>query len=345
MQNTLLSFYFDPDPIAFTVPYFDFEVRWYGILFALGFILGYFFVERVFFRMIDGTREILPRDIASMDALKKAVEKMRGVEGETKVREDKAYLGLVNRSLASMPGLKTRSDIVKLFPGAVLPTKELASLFTDRLLWFIIAGCIIGARLGHVLFYDLHYYLAHPAQIFNLRAGGLASHGGAVGVMLGLYAYTALYRSRFSEISFLKLLDVVVVPTALVAFFIRIGNFINQEILGHPTDMPWGVVFGHPVEGGGAVARHPVQLYEALFYLFTYVLLLLLANRLKVGRLAGLFFLLVFGSRFVLEFFKEPQSLVINEHSLLAGQLLSLPFIALSLYLLLRREAAPAKTE
>lgn len=343
MQDVLLALHFDPDPVAFTIPYLDLEVRWYGILFALGFILGYFAVERIFFRMIDKTTKLFPRDILSMESLVKAVEKMRGGGKEFKKGEEVSYLAAINHSLNGMPGILHRGDVAKLFPGAIIPTKDLASLFTDRLLWFIIAGCIIGSRLGHVFFYDFQYYAQHPLEIFNLRAGGLASHGGAAGVLLALFAYAKVYKNRFLEISFLRLLDIVVVPTALVAFFIRIGNFLNQEILGNPTDMPWGIVFGHPVEGGGLIARHPVQLYEALFYLLTWVLLLFLANRLKVGRLSGLFFLMVFGSRFLLEFFKEPQSMVFNESSLLAGQLLSLPFIALSLYLLFRPAQAAAK--
>ena len=122
----------------------------------------------------------------------------------------------------------------------------------------------------------------------------------------------------------------------------RLGCFfagLPDRTFGVPSALPWAVNFGD------GTLRHPVQLYEALFYLLTWVLLLFLANRLKVGRLSGLFFLMVFGSRFLLEFFKEPQSMVFNESSLLAGQLLSLPFIALSLYLLFRPAQAAAKPE
>jgi prolipoprotein diacylglyceryl transferase len=235
--------------------------------------------------------------------------------------------------------MKSRSELVALFPENLISTKELASFFADRLLWAVIAGCIIGARLGHVLFYDFPYYAANPLEVFNLRAGGLASHGGTIGVLLAVYLYAVFYRKRFPELKFLRLLDFIVVPTAFVAFCIRIGNFINQEILGKPTDLPWGVIFGHPAEGGALVPRHPVQLYEGIFYLFTFFLLMALQGRFKPGRLTGLFFLCIFGSRFLLETFKEPQSQVFSENFLLAGQVLSIPFILIGLALL----AAPKK--
>lgn len=335
MQDFLLAIFIDPNPNAFTIPFIDISVRWYGILFTLGFFLGYFTVEKAFFRLIEATKTLYKRDIASSTHFQKALKTL-GFPSSID------YPSL-NQKLES-ESIQSRNDLVRLFPKSLIPTKELSSFFIDRLLWFVIAGCIIGARLGHVLFYDLPYYMQYPLEVFNLRAGGLASHGGTLGILLAVFLYTRIYKLKFPEINFLRLLDFIVIPTALVAFFIRLGNFINQEILGSPTDLPWGVIFGHPAEGGGLIARHPVQLYEGLFYLFTFFLLNALKNRFKDGRLTGLFFILIFGSRFLLEIFKEPQSQVLNENLLLAGQLLSIPFILLGLVLLLRpsnRQSTP----
>ena len=312
MVQFFLSIFFDPDPEALTIPYFDLSIRWYGILFTLGFVFGYFAIEKAFNKIIESTTTLFRRDFRSQ------------LTPET--------LATFNQEFK----VQTRSEFIPLAPFTMIATKNLASFFTDRLLWFTILGGIIGARLGHIVFYDLHYYSTYPLEVFNLRAGGLASHGGAVGVLLAVYAYTKIYAQRFPEINFLRLLDLIVIPTALIAFFIRVGNFFNQEILGSPTTLPWGVIFGHPADGGGLIARHPVQIYEALFYLFTFFLLKSLQNSLQEGRLTGLFFLLVFGSRFFIEYLKEPQSQVFNESFFHAGQLLSIPFMILGLFLFIK---------
>jgi phosphatidylglycerol---prolipoprotein diacylglyceryl transferase len=207
----------------------------------------------------------------------------------------------------------------------------------DRLTLYVVLGTILGARLGHLLFYEHPQdYLLHPLRIFWIREGGLASHGGALGIFVAL----ALFSSKMN-ISWTRLLDFLAPCAALVAVFIRIGNFINQEVLGTPSHLPWAVLFMHPQDGSFPIPRHPVQLYEAVCYLFLFVLLWRMTVRPKYlltqGRLIGLFLILCFGSRFLIEFFKMEQSSLWNGVALLSvGQWLSLPFIALG-YLFLKR--------
>lgn len=214
---------------------------------------------------------------------------------------------------------------------------ERALLAVDRLTWFIVIGTIVGARLGLVLFYDLEYFLSHPDKIVKIWEGGLASHGGTIGVLISIFLFLRWHRKLLPEFSFVSLLDYIVVPTALVACLIRVGNFFNQEILGYPSDLPWAVIFGHPMEMAAVVPRHPVQLYEGLIYLATFVILYVLwrykEQRLREGVMTGIFFILVFGSRFLLEFLKLPQGGVLNETYLQTGQYLSIPFIVLGIVL------------
>lgn len=215
--------------------------------------------------------------------------------------------------------------------------KELSVFYADRVTWFIVVGTVVGARLGHILFYDLSYYLDHPDKIFKTWEGGLASHGGTIGVLLSLYLFLRWYRKQLPELTFISLIDIIVVPTALVACFIRIGNLFNQEVLGYPSTVPWAIIFGHGVDDAAAVPRHPAQLYEAAAYLGTFILLYSLwkyrGQTLKVGTLTGLFFICIFGSRFLIEFLKLPESI---DHSFFhMGQYLSLPFILLGVLLLI----------
>jgi prolipoprotein diacylglyceryl transferase len=210
---------------------------------------------------------------------------------------------------------------------------------TDKLLWYILAGTIIGARLGHVLFYEPLSYLKHPLEILKIWNGGLASHGGTVGVALALWLFVHNNKKEYPGLTFLKVLDIVCIPTALVAFFIRLGNFFNQEIIGTPTDLPWAVIFGSPFDGSSIVPRHPSQLYEGLAYLATFFFLLYLKRKnLKPGALIGWFFTLVFTSRFFIEYTKEIQPAPIDQSILQMGQWLSLPFILLGLFLIFRRD-------
>jgi prolipoprotein diacylglyceryl transferase len=207
----------------------------------------------------------------------------------------------------------------------------------DHLSFYVVLGTVIGARLFDLIFYDNWHQIAkYPWSIIKVWEGGLASHGGVVGIVIAL----VWFQKRHRFCSFLHLLDLLVVPAGLVAFFIRIGNFVNQEILGKPTNVLWAVVFEHPANGSLPVARHPVQLYEAFFYLVVFGALFLLRNRLKnwkEGRVCGLFLALVFGVRFFIEFFKEEQSVHLISSYLTMGQWLSIPLVLSGLFLSLRR--------
>ena len=221
----------------------------------------------------------------------------------------------------------------------VLNARLHAYQLADRLTWLALAGGIIGARLGHVLFYEWPYYSHHLFDIIKIWEGGLASHGGAIGVVIGVCLFRWSTGREYPHLTLIAILDILAVPIPLMGAFIRLGNFINQEIVGTHSELPWAVIFANPVDGGGAYPRHPVQLYEALAYLLIFALLLTLwiyrGTRLKKGTLSGLFFLLVFGARFLLEYVKDQKGDVFNESYLLTGQILSLPFILLGVWLLL----------
>lgn len=207
--------------------------------------------------------------------------------------------------------------------------------FADRILWYILVGTIVGARLGHVFFYEPEQYLAHPLDILKIWEGGLASHGGTIGVLIAIGIFRLSIKKEAPNLTLIRIMDLVAIPTALVAFFIRLGNFFNQEIIGTMTTMPWGVIFGEPFDGAVVVPRHPSQMYEGLSYLLTFFVLWFLQKRPQpAGRLTGLFFVLIFTSRFFIEFTKEPQSAIIDQSYLQVGQWLSLPFIALGIGLI-----------
>jgi prolipoprotein diacylglyceryl transferase len=134
-----------------------------------------------------------------------------------------------------------------------------------------VIGVVAGARLGDVIFYqEFTYYINDPMAILQIWKGGLSSHGGAIGVLVAIWVFARKKQSQDVGLSFLRTADMAAIPTALLGTFIRIGNFINQEILGTQTNVPWAVVFGHPADGSIPVPRHPVQLYEALIY-FSYL--------------------------------------------------------------------------
>jgi len=142
-------------------------------------------------------------------------------------------------------------------------------------------------------------------------------------------------------------MDSLCVPIGLAAYFIRIGNFVNQEIIGVPTSLPWAIIFGHPADGGAPIPRHPAQLYEAFAYLGTFFIIYALwykkSEQLKEGVITGLFFILAFGSRFLVEFVKVPLSSTFDESFLQTGQVLSIPFILLGVYLLYKEKKVPVK--
>ncbi|MCX8112116.1 MAG: prolipoprotein diacylglyceryl transferase [Bacteroidia bacterium] len=209
------------------------------------------------------------------------------------------------------------------------PEKDL-----DTLLGYLLIGTIVGARLGHCFFYEPVYYLSNPLEIIKVWEGGLASHGGTIGVFLALYLYT---RRRPNQ-PFIWLCDRLTIPTALTASLIRLGNLFNSEIYGKITSVPWAFVFErvdpHP--------RHPTQLYEAVVYLALFGGLYSWYRRTspgqwRVGKPLGIFLLWVFGWRFLIEWVKEPQEAFNLGVPLNMGQLLSIPFLVAGAYLVWRR--------
>ena len=214
----------------------------------------------------------------------------------------------------------------------------------EKLTLYVIIGTLVGARLGDVLFYqDWRLLIQDPFSLFRIWEGGLASHGGAAGILVALVFFDRAVARLYPIFSLIKILDFVVIPTAFAAVCIRIGNFFNQEILGKPTDLPWAVIFGHPADRGAIVPRHPVQLYEALAYLIIFFILIAYWNlkpfTRKEGKIGGLFLILVFATRFCLEFFKEEQSVYLQNTAILSmGQILSIPFIALGFWLFFHRK-------
>jgi prolipoprotein diacylglyceryl transferase len=206
--------------------------------------------------------------------------------------------------------------------------KDVATL--DTLFIYIVVGIVVGARLGHCLFYEPDFYLAHPMKIFAIWEGGLASHGGGLGVIIALYLYVRKYK-----LGYLWLLDRVAIPTALFGFFVRMGNFMNSEIVGDPTEVPWAVVFARV----DMLPRHPAQLYESFSYLLIFFVLTyiyrLKQTTLADGFLFGSFLTLIFSVRFLVEFIKTKQADYDTSFlHMSTGQALSIPFLLLGLALI-----------
>lgn len=206
-----------------------------------------------------------------------------------------------------------------------------------------IAGLFLGARLGHCLVYEYEYYFAHPLEILLpirvktdgtvIFSGyqGMASHGGLVGWIIAMVIY-----SRITGEKVLRALDTIALVLPLAAGFIRLGNLVNSEMIGIETDVPWAFVF----EQVDLVPRHPAQVYEALAYFLTFRVNLLLYRRIGLkhyrGVLLGNTLVLVFVARFLIEFIKERQVPFEDQMNLDVGQVLSIPFILLGIFLLLR---------
>lgn len=206
----------------------------------------------------------------------------------------------------------------------------------DTLLYLLLGCTLVGARLGHVLFYEPEFYMAHPMEILKVWHGGLASHGGTIAIMIGMVWYVNKYGRKYN-FDYLWLLDRLAVAVAFASMFIRLGNLMNSEVYGHETSLPWGFIFVH---AGETVPKHPTQLYEALAYCLTGIILLLLykirLEKIYKGLLLGIFFIGIFGSRFLIEFVKENQVSFEEGMTLNMGQWLSIPFILLGIFLIIR---------
>lgn len=205
----------------------------------------------------------------------------------------------------------------------------------DSLLIYIVIATVVGARLGHVFFYDWDYYKDNLSEIPKVWEGGLASHGGAVAILIALF----IYSKKVSKLPMFWILDRIVAPIAIAACFIRLGNLVNHEIVGVPTDLPWGFKFWK--EGADNlllingefvhVFRHPAQLYESIAYFLIFLVLLRLFWKTnlkqKQGFIFGVFLIVLWGARFFIEFVKIGQAARDEGMILNTGQWLSVPFI------------------
>lgn len=209
----------------------------------------------------------------------------------------------------------------------------------DSLLIYIVIATIVGARLGHVFFYEWDYYKDHLSEIPKVWEGGLASHGGAVAILIALF----IFSKKVTKLSMFWILDRIVAPIAIAGCFIRLGNLVNHEIIGVPTDLPWGFRF---FEAGGTFSeidgvqiytdftadyRHPAQLYESIAYFIIFIILYRLfwktSLKLKQGLIFGIFLVILWGARFGIEFVKIGQADRDEGMILNTGQWLSVPFI------------------
>lgn len=281
-MHPLLYIDWNPNPEIFHIG--GLSIRWYGLLFVLGFIIGLKIIERMF------KHENVNKD------------------------------------------------------------------WIDPLFMYMLIATLVGARLGHVFFYGWEYFQHHLIEIilpirheegtsmlFGLIKDweiigyrGLASHGGAVGILIALW----LFSRKVSKKPFLWILDRVAVPTALAGVFIRLGNLMNSEIIGAPTDVLWGFRFLNAGIINPEIPRHPSQIYEALCYLLTFATLMYLywktTAKDKLGFLFGVFFFMIFTARFFIEFVKENQEAFEEGMTLNMGQWLSIPFILVGAYFIVK---------
>ena len=226
--------------------------------------------------------------------------------------------------------------------------EKLSTDLLDPMLYMLLICTIVGARLGHVIFYQPDYYFGSWQgfwEIFMPWKGGLASHGGTIALLFGIWWYAKKY-GRKNDFDFVWTLDHIVIPVSFAACFIRLGNLFNSEIYGIPTTLPWGFVFER---NGETLPCHPTQLYEAGTYLLLGCFLLWLywkkLDKVYRGTFVGIFMIVCFGSRFLIEFIKNDQVDFEADMLLNQGQLLSIPFVLLGIGLLVWacRKKLPAR--
>ncbi len=220
-----------------------------------------------------------------------------------------------------------------------IPIENLEKLFI-----YVVVGIVLGARLGHCLFYEPSYYFQNPLEILLpikkigdsyqfIGFQGLASHGGTIGVLIAIGIYCKKYKTNF-----LWVLDKIAIVAPIVAAFIRFGNFMNSEIYGKPTNGSWGVIF----QKDDLIPRHPTQLYEAFSYLLIFGVLMLIYKNKKEksnGLILGVALVLIFLARFIIEFFKENQIGFEDGMTINMGQILSIPFIVVGLVLIFMKKS------
>lgn len=199
----------------------------------------------------------------------------------------------------------------------------------DKLTIYTIIGAVLGARFGHIIFYQPAEFWANPSEIFKIWHGGLASHGGVIGIIITTYIYSRKFKRPY-----LWVLDRIAIPAALTGGLIRIGNLFNSEIYGPVTDLPWGFIFMY---NGETLPKHPTQIYEALAYFVIFAILFWIYTRaqgkIPRGKIIGLWLIGVFGFRFFIEFIKDIQVLKEADMLLNIGQLLSIPMVIIGVVL------------
>ena len=216
--------------------------------------------------------------------------------------------------------------------------EDIPEALLDPLLYTLLIGTIVGARLGHCLFYQPDYYLGSMQgfwEIFMPWKGGLASHGGTIALIFAMIWFARKYGRKY-DFDFVWILDHLAIAVCFAATFIRLGNLFNSEIYGDVTNLPWGFIFELR---GETLPKHPTQLYEALSYFLLGVALISIykfkADKVYRGFFIGTFFIGCFGMRFLIEFIKEPQVMFEQNMALNMGQLLSIPFILMGVGLLI----------
>ncbi|MFO7869552.1 MAG: prolipoprotein diacylglyceryl transferase [Bacteroidales bacterium] len=226
--------------------------------------------------------------------------------------------------------------------NALFKKEGLSVVLLDKLTLASIIGGVVGARLGHCIFYEPLRYLEEPLSVLYIWQGGLASHGGAIGILIAFWIV-----SKRNNISVGTSISRAMLVVPIAAFFIRLGNLTNSEIYGVPSDAPWAFVFPNSMNVvygiEKAVPRHPTQLYEAIAYLITFIILqryvwrtLRFHKKLSNSYISAIFLIGIFMSRFCIEFFKEPQVVFEQTMILNMGQLLSIPFFLYGIWLLVK---------
>lgn len=233
--------------------------------------------------------------------------------------------------------------------------EKLPEAWVDKLFIYTVLGAILGARLGHCLFYEWklvaepitflgitfnyeNHYLSHPWELLYVWRGGLASHGGAIGILIAMI----LFNKNVSKKGINWIFDRLLIGVCLCGAAIRFGNLMNSEIYGDATSLPWGFIF---VRTGETQPMHPTQIYEMIYCLVTFAIMWFMYWKKeaykKNGLLFGIFLIGVFGSRFMLEFIKNNQEAFESGLPLNMGQWLSIPFIVWAIWLLLRNSSVP----
>ena len=222
---------------------------------------------------------------------------------------------------------------------AQYPSQFMTKDHADNLLTWLVIGVILGGRFGYVLFYNFDYYASNPIEAFKIWQGGMAFHGGLIGIISAMALFTWKH-----SIPFLALCDRVAVATPIGLFFGRIANFINGELVGRPTDAPWGMIFSD-----GDVARHPSQIYQALTEGCILLAILLFAQRYeyirsRYGIISGAFLIAYASMRFMVEYTRAPDAHIgLLKLGLSMGQFLCIPMALIGLGLIIYARAKATK--